>query len=171
MFLIVGMARSGIAAARLLHSLGRDVFVTDAGGAASTAELEQANIPFETGKHTRSRFLDAEEIVVSPGVPLDIEPLAAARARGVPIISEVELAFRYMQGDTVAVTGSNGKTTTTFLIKHICGSAGWRSGLIGTVRYEIGERLLPATRTTPARNQTAAPPALSLQGKPAAQEC
>jgi UDP-N-acetylmuramoylalanine--D-glutamate ligase len=113
------MARSGIAAARLLQSRGYSVFVTDAGQPASTAELEKDNIPFETGHHTRTMFLDAEEIVVSPGVPLDIEPLAAARASRVPVISEIELAFRYLQGEVVAITGSNGKTTTTTLIGEV----------------------------------------------------
>ncbi len=81
-------------------------------------------IPFETGHHTRTMFLDAKEIVVSPGVPLDIEPLSAARASRVPIISEIELAFRYLQGDIVAVTGSNGKTTTTTLIGEILKNTG-----------------------------------------------
>lgn len=108
------MARSGIAAARLLESRGYSVFVSDSGKPEMDLEL-----PHETGKHTLSKFLQAEEIVVSPGVPLDIEPLAAARAKGVPIISELELASRFLEGDIVAITGSNGKTTTTTLIGEI----------------------------------------------------
>jgi UDP-N-acetylmuramoylalanine--D-glutamate ligase len=69
-------------------------------------------------------FLSAEEIVVSPGVPLDIEPLAAARSQGVPIVSELEVAFRYLQGEIVGITGSNGKTTTTTLVGEILKATG-----------------------------------------------
>ncbi len=125
MVLVVGMARSGVAAAKLLQSRGFSVFVTDAGSPKeAAAELDAAGIPYETGHHTRLMFLDAEEIVVSPGVPLDIEPLAAARASRVPIIAEVELAFRYLKGKIVAITGSNGKTTTTTLTGEILKAAG-----------------------------------------------
>src|SRR5262245_61873000 len=124
MVLVVGMARSGLAAARLLHSQGVSVYVSDAGRPASSAELEEAGIPFETGKHTRSIFLTADEIVVSPGVPLDIEPLSAAKEKGVPIISELELAARYLKGEIVAITGSNGKTTTTTLVGEILKATG-----------------------------------------------
>jgi UDP-N-acetylmuramoylalanine--D-glutamate ligase len=87
MILVVGMARSGIAAARLLKNRGQNVFVTDGGKPRSTAELDAAGIPWESGGHTTARFLDAEEIVVSPGVPLNIAPLNAARTKGVPIVS------------------------------------------------------------------------------------
>src|SRR6185436_18620983 len=124
MVLVVGMARSGIAAARLLQSRGVPVYVSDSGKSCSAEELDAAGIPYEAGRHTRSSFLDAEEIVVSPGVPLDIEPLKAAREKGVPIISEIELAFRYIKGDVVAITGSNGKTTTTTLIGEMMKSSG-----------------------------------------------
>ena len=115
MVLIVGMARSGVAAARLLQSRGQSVFVTDSGNAPLRSELDSLGIPYETGGHTAARFLEAEEIVMSPGVPLDIPPLGAARRKGIPIVSEIEVAFRYLQGDIVAITGSNGKTTTTTL--------------------------------------------------------
>src|SRR5215831_16071117 len=124
MVLVVGMARSGMAAARLLQSRGIPVYVSDSGKPASTEELDAAGIRYETGKHTRWIFLEAEEIVVSPGVPLDIEPLSAAREKGVPIISELELAARYLEGEIVAITGSNGKTTTTTLIGEILRSTG-----------------------------------------------
>jgi UDP-N-acetylmuramoylalanine--D-glutamate ligase len=125
MVLVVGMARSGVAAAKLLQAKGFSVFVTDAGNPkAAAAELDAAGIPYETEHHTRLMFLEAEEIVVSPGVPLDIEPLAAARASRVPIISELELAFRYIEGQVVAITGSNGKTTTTTLIGEMLTATG-----------------------------------------------
>jgi UDP-N-acetylmuramoylalanine--D-glutamate ligase len=119
MVLIVGMARSGIAAARLLQSRGKSVFATDSGKAPLRSELDSLSIPYETGGHTAARFLEAEEIVMSPGVPLDIPPLGAARRKGVPIVSEIEIAFRYIKGDVVAITGSNGKTTTTTLAGEV----------------------------------------------------
>jgi UDP-N-acetylmuramoylalanine--D-glutamate ligase len=93
-------------------------------------------------------FLSAEEIVVSPGVPLDIEPLAAARMRGVPIVSELEIAFRYLQGEIVAITGSNGKTTTTTLIGEILKATGRHvqvGGNIGTAMTGLVETSTPET--------------------------
>ncbi len=148
MVLVVGMARSGIAAARLLQSRGRSVFVTDSGQPASAAELDAAGIPYETGHHTRLMFLDAEEIVVSPGVPLDIEPLAAARASRVPIISEVELAYRYLEGEIVAVTGSNGKTTTTTLLGEIMKAAGRHVQVGGNIGVALSALVPTSTSQT-----------------------
>ena len=120
------MARSGVAAARLLHDRGESVFVTDAGKPhpSASSELDALGIPWEAGQHTTSPFLSADEIVVSPGVPLNIPPLAAAREKGVPIISELELASRHLQGDIIGITGSNGKTTTTTLVGEILKAAG-----------------------------------------------
>ena len=124
MILVVGMARSGVAAARLLQSRGQQVFVSDSGTPRTTAELDALGIPWEAGQHTLSRFLEADEIVVSPGVPMTIEPLKAARTKGVSIVSELELASRYLQGDIIGITGSNGKTTTTTLVGEILKAAG-----------------------------------------------
>jgi UDP-N-acetylmuramoylalanine--D-glutamate ligase len=124
MVLVVGMARSGIAAARLLQTQGIPVYVSDSGRGTAARELDEAGIHYESGQHTGRIFLEAEEIVVSPGVPLDIEPLRAAREKGIPVISELELAFRYLKGDMVAVTGSNGKTTTTTLIGEMMKTTG-----------------------------------------------
>src|SRR5262245_26325547 len=148
MILVVGMARSGIAAARLLHARGAQVFVTDAGTGTLAEELEKENIPFETGHHTRSMFLDAEEIVVSPGVPMDIEPLAAARASRVPIISELELAIRYLQGSIVAITGSNGKTTTTTLIGEVLKAAGKQVQVGGNIGVAMSGLVATSTAET-----------------------
>src|SRR5687768_9471619 len=103
MILVVGMARSGIAAAKLLQSRGHSVFVTDSGVGAATDVLDAAGIPYETGGHSARLFQEAAEIVVSPGVPLDIGPLAAAMKRGIPVVSEVEIGFRYLQGEIVAI--------------------------------------------------------------------
>lgn len=98
-------------------------------------EFRREGIPSETGGHSPERFRSADEIVVSPGVPLDIGPLAEARRSGVSVVSEVEAAFRYLEGDLVAVTGSNGKTTTTSLVGHILQQGSRRvqvGGNIGT---------------------------------------
>lgn len=135
MILVVGMARSGLAAARLLQSRGEDVFVSDAGSPKTAAELDALGIPRETGKHTLDRFLAADEIVVSPGVPAEIAPLVAARSKGIPIVSELEVASRYLKGDVFAITGSNGKTTTTTLVGEILRKSGGHvqvGGNIGT---------------------------------------
>jgi len=148
MVLIVGMARSGIASARLLHSRGHSVFVSDSGQPGAAEELDAVGIPYEVGHHTRSMFLDADEIVVSPGVPLDIEPLAAARASGVPIISEVELAFRYLEGEVVAITGSNGKTTTTTLIGEILKAAGRQVQVGGNIGVAMSGLVAGSTPET-----------------------
>jgi UDP-N-acetylmuramoylalanine--D-glutamate ligase len=142
MVLIVGMARSGVAAARLLHRRGIPVFVTDSGDPPLQKELDQIGIPYETGGHTASRFLEADEIVMSPGVPLDIRPLGPARQKGVPIVSEIEVAFRMIQGDVVAITGSNGKTTTTTLIGEVLSKTGRPvqvGGNIGTAMSSLVE--------------------------------
>jgi len=148
MILVVGMARSGVAAAKLLASRGEDVFVTDSGQPKSQDELVAAAIPFETGGHNVDRFLSAREIVLSPGVPPDIPPLQVARESGVPIVSELELASRYLKGSIIAITGSNGKTTTTTLVGEILRSAGRAvqvGGNIGAAMCGLVETSTPNT--------------------------
>lgn len=148
MILVVGMARSGVAAARLLKSRGKDVFVTDSGNPQGAEELRGAGIGVETGGHTAELFLTAEEIVVSPGVPPDIPQIQAARVKGVPIVSELEVASRYLQGSVIAITGSNGKTTTTALVGEILRAAGQTvqvGGNIGTAMCGLVETSTPAT--------------------------
>ena len=148
MRVVVGLARSGVAAARLLHSRGESVFVTDSGKPRASAELDALGIPWEAGQHTAAKFLQADEIVVSPGVPLTIPPLQAARAKGVPIISELELASRYLKGDIIGITGSNGKTTTTTLVGEILKAAGKTvqvGGNIGTAMCGLVDTSTPFT--------------------------
>ena len=148
MRVVVGMARSGVAAARLLHSRGESVFVTDSGKTPASDELDALGILWEGGQHTVSRFLQADEIVVSPGVPLSIPPLQQARDKGVPIISELELASRYLKGDIIGITGSNGKTTTTTLVGEILKAAGKTvqvGGNIGAAMCGLVDTSTPAT--------------------------
>ena len=116
---VVGLAKSGVAAARLLRRLGARVLASDSGPLESLATearvLEREGCALWTGGHPEAAFLGAELVVVSPGVPLELPALAAVRARGVPVIGELELAWRVMEADCIAITGTNGKTTTTTL--------------------------------------------------------
>jgi len=121
---VVGLAKSGVAAARLLRAVGADVVGADAKPAAAlgrdVAALAEIGVRLVTGPgDPGAAFAGAELVVVSPGVPLDAAPLAAVRARQVPIIGELELGWRATEADTIAITGTNGKTTTTALTGSI----------------------------------------------------
>lgn len=135
--LVVGMARSGLAAARLLVQHGAHVRATDAKPMESLhgvqQELASLDVPFIL--QSPAAFEACDLIVISPGVPMDLDLLEQARRRGTPVIGEVELAGWYLQGKTLGITGSNGKTTTTALAGHIlreCGIAVQVGGNIGT---------------------------------------
>jgi len=116
---VVGLARSGVAAARLVHRLGGRVLASDSSPlAALPAEVRQLahdGVSLWAGGHPPAAFENAELVVLSPGVPLTLPALAPVKARGVPVIGELELAWRVMEADFIAVTGTNGKTTTTTL--------------------------------------------------------
>ncbi|HVG21718.1 MAG TPA: UDP-N-acetylmuramoyl-L-alanine--D-glutamate ligase, partial [Blastocatellia bacterium] len=126
--LVVGVARSGVAAARLLASRGAMVIANDIRPEAQLAreaeELRKLGVMLSLGSHPESLFVNAELIVLSPGVPADIAPLESARRAGVEIISEPELAGRFLRGRMIGVTGSNGKTTTTTLVGDLMRAAG-----------------------------------------------
>lgn len=127
--LVVGLGRSGQESAAFLHAQGAMVSISETAPLegippAALAWVEENRIPLEAGGHTVKTFLGTELIVVSPGVPLDIEPIRAAEGAGIPIIGEIELAARFMRTPMVAVTGTNGKSTTTTLIGHILSQAG-----------------------------------------------
>jgi UDP-N-acetylmuramoylalanine--D-glutamate ligase len=132
--LVVGLGKSGIAAALFLKDKGARVTVSDA---RSAKDLEQeipalldAGVMVETGGHGLLTFRRQDLIVVSPGVPHDTAELTQSRALGIPIVGELELACRFLQGQMTAVTGSNGKTTTTSLIGKIFADSG-RDTLVG----------------------------------------
>jgi UDP-N-acetylmuramoylalanine--D-glutamate ligase len=116
---VVGLARSGIAAARLLHDVGARVTGLDARPLAAlgreAAALRDAGVPILGEGADTAAFADAVLVVVSPGVSLDSPQLAPARRAGLPIIGELELGWRAMEAETIAITGTNGKTTTTAL--------------------------------------------------------
>ena len=120
--LVVGLARTGISTARFLKERGAIVAATDilpAHQIKGIDDLRSNGIEVETGGHSIKHFLNANLIILSPGVPPDIEPLKEARKKGVEIISEVELAFNFIKEPIVAIAGTNGKTTTTSLIGRI----------------------------------------------------
>ncbi len=123
---VVGLARSGVAAARLIRHLGGRVLASDSGArealSAEARELEQIGCAVFAGGHPDEAFAGAELVVVSPGVPLELPALQAARARGVPLIGELELGWRVMEADLIAITGTNGKTTTTALTGELAAS-------------------------------------------------
>ena len=116
---VVGLAKSGVTAARLIRRLGGRVLASDSSPLEALPEdargLERLGCALWAGGHPDAAFAGAELIVVSPGVPLELPALVAMRARGVPIIGELELAWRVMEADVIAITGTNGKTTTTTL--------------------------------------------------------
>ena len=131
--LVVGLGKSGLAAARFLKERGAKVTVSDARPATLIAELPglvAEGIAVEAGSHGLLTFRRQDLIVVSPGVPMSTPELKQVRALGMPIIGEFELGWRYLQGEVVAITGSNGKTTTTTLMGEIFEADG-RLTLVG----------------------------------------
>ena len=131
---VVGLARSGVAACRLLRALGARVTGTDARAADALAPearaLSAEGVRLVLGGHPPEAFETAELVVVSPGVPADHPALVQRRERGVPVMGEVELAYRTMTAEFVAITGTNGKTTTTALAGALLRESG-RPVLVG----------------------------------------
>lgn len=132
---VLGGGESGVGAAILGKDKGMRVFLSDMGTIAPRyrATLEREGIEWEEGKHTLERILEADEVVKSPGIPPTAPVVKALAERGIPVISEIELAGRYTDAKMVCITGSNGKTTTTLLTYHILQSAGVNVGLAGNV--------------------------------------
>jgi len=150
--LVVGLGKSGKSAALFLRALGAQVTISDARSAEALAgeipALLDAGIMVETGGHGLLTFRRQDLIVVSPGVPCDTPELKQARAFGLPIIGELELASRFLQGQVVAITGSNGKTTTTALLGKIFADAGGPTlvgGNIGTPVIDLIAQSTPQT--------------------------
>jgi UDP-N-acetylmuramoylalanine--D-glutamate ligase len=152
--LVVGIARSGIAAARLLASRGAVVTANDykkeaelvkleSRLASDVAELRKAGVHFVFGSHPEEIFLHADLIVLSPGIPANIAALQQARSAEIEIISEPELAGRFLRGRNIGITGSNGKTTTTTLTGELMKAAGANviiGGNIGTALTSLVEK-------------------------------
>jgi UDP-N-acetylmuramoylalanine--D-glutamate ligase len=150
--LVVGLGKSGVASALFLESRGARVTVSDAKSEDQLPNeipaLLDRGITVETGKHGERTFRDQDLIVVSPGVPSDVAPLQQARRLGIPVIGEIELTARFLQGNVVAITGSNGKTTTTTLTGEIIASGGHKTlvgGNIGTPAITFVDQSSPDT--------------------------
>ena len=132
---VLGAGESGVGAAVLAQNKGFEVFVSDMGGIQPKYKsmLEKYGLRWEEGKHSEDEILSADEVVKSPGIPEDAPMIKKIRAKGINIISEIELAGRYTDAKMICITGSNGKTTTTSLIYHIFKSAGYNVGLAGNI--------------------------------------
>ncbi|MBL7709754.1 MAG: UDP-N-acetylmuramoyl-L-alanine--D-glutamate ligase [Chitinophagaceae bacterium] len=141
---ILGGGESGVGAALLAQQQGYDTFLSDGSSLKEKYrnELQQAGIGFEEGQHDEERILAADEVVKSPGIPEKNDLVKKIRAKGIPIISEIELAYRF-KGDSkiIAITGSNGKTTTTALTFHICKEAGLDCALVGNIGYSFAKQV------------------------------
>jgi len=144
--LVVGLAKTGVACARFLASKGAQVTVTDMRSesvlAGQLAELAAFDISRELERHDEATFLNSDLIVVSPGVPMDLPQLVAAKLAGREIISEIELAWRFIDAPLAAITGTNGKTTTTTILGTIFKHNGYHTfvgGNIGNPLIELAE--------------------------------
>ena len=150
--LVVGLGRSGVASALFLKDRGARVTVSDTKSPDQLRDeipiLLDHGITVETGGHGERTFRGQDLIVVSPGVPVDAPPLVQARASGEPVIGEIELAARHLPGPIVAITGSNGKTTTTTLAGEILRAGGMSTlvgGNIGTPAISLVAEAQPDT--------------------------
>ncbi|MBR3846891.1 MAG: UDP-N-acetylmuramoyl-L-alanine--D-glutamate ligase [Alistipes sp.] len=133
---VLGGGISGYGSAVLAKKKGFEVFLSDRGKIADRykAKLDEWEIPYEEGCHSEERILDATEVIKSPGIPDKASLVQQLRERGVPIISEIEFAGRYMgKARCICITGSNGKTTTTSLVYRILRDAGWNVALGGNI--------------------------------------
>jgi UDP-N-acetylmuramoylalanine--D-glutamate ligase len=140
----LGAGESGVGAALLAKQKGYNVFVSDASAIKPIfqSELEANEIPFESGTHDIERILEADEVMKSPGIPEKNELVKQIRAKGIPVISEIEFGYRY-KGDSkiVAITGSNGKTTTTSLLYHICKLADQDVAIVGNIGFSFARQI------------------------------
>lgn len=146
---ILGAGESGIGSALLAQQKGYDVFVSDSGIIKNNykEELLQNHIAFEEGGHSQEKILQAHEVMKSPGIPESNEMVQAIRAKKIPIISEIELAYRFTQhNNIVAITGSNGKSTTTALTYHICRTAGLDCAMVGNIGYSFARQIALAPK-------------------------
>lgn len=146
---VAGAARSGIAASRLLASRGAKVTLSDTRPQVSEAEpLRQLGVELELGGHRTETFTNADLIVMSPGVPPAQPIIASARQRGVPVIGELELASRWLQGRVVAITGTKGKSTTTELTGRILEAAGFKVSVGGNIGSPLSAQVGDSTPQT-----------------------
>ncbi len=141
---ILGAGESGVGTALLAKQKGYEVFVSDASAIKPVflKELEDNAIEFESGSHNVERILNADEVMKSPGIPEKNELVKAIRAKGIPVISEIEFGYRYKGTSKIAaITGSNGKSTTTALLYHICQVAAQDVAMVGNIGYSFARQV------------------------------
>ena len=145
--IILGGGESGVGAALLAKAKGFEVFLSDKGLLSDKYKeiLAQNDIPFEEGEHTESQILSADEVIKSPGIPDKVELIKKIHSLKIPVISEIEFAARYTKAKIIAITGSNGKTTTTLLTYHILKNAGLNVGLAGNVGESFAKQVINDT--------------------------
>jgi UDP-N-acetylmuramoylalanine--D-glutamate ligase len=143
-FVILGGGESGVGAALLAKQQGYDVLVSDESSLKENYrnELVRAGINYREGGHDEDAVLAADEIMKSPGIPEKNEMVKRIREKGIPVISEIELAYRFKgNSKIIAITGSNGKTTTTALTYHICKTGGLDCALVGNIGYSFARQV------------------------------
>lgn len=133
--IVLGGGESGVGAAILAKKKGFDVFLSDRGQLHQKYSdiLNRENIPFEQEIHSEAKILEAELVVKSPGIPDSVPLIRALKEKNIPVISEIEFAAGYTNAKIIAITGSNGKTTTTLLTYHLLKNAGLHVGLAGNI--------------------------------------
>jgi UDP-N-acetylmuramoylalanine--D-glutamate ligase len=144
---ILGGGESGVGAALLAQSKGFSVFLSDKSEITEkyTNILDEHKIAYEQSQHSEAIILEASEIIKSPGIPSDIPILIKAKEKKIPIISEIEFAARYTSAKIIAITGSNGKTTTTLLTYHLLQSCGYSVGLAGNIGESFAQKVMIQT--------------------------
>ena len=140
---VLGAGESGCGAAILGKKKGFEVFVSDKGTISKKSKdvLLHNNIPFEEEKHTEQQILSANLVIKSPGIPDTIPLIQAIEQKGIPIIDELDFASRYYQKPIIAITGSNGKTTTTLLTSHVFNKADKRVIIAGNVGQSFAKQV------------------------------
>jgi UDP-N-acetylmuramoylalanine--D-glutamate ligase len=146
---VVGAAASGLSAAALLARRGADVTLSDIRPQVPNAEpLRALNVALELGGHKTDTFTSADLVVLSPGVPPEQPAVQAARARGIPIVGEIELASRWLEGRVIAITGTKGKSTTTALTGQMLQSAGFHVTVGGNIGQPLSSQVDGSTPQT-----------------------
>ena len=147
MIAVLGAGESGVGAALLAKQKGYDVFVSDSGSVKNhfQNELVSAGLEWEQGEHNEEKILSANLLIKSPGIP-ETKLVTKARAKGIEVLSEIEFASRFSEGRIIAITGTNGKTTTASLTYYILKSAGFDVALAGNIGESFARRLTHSDR-------------------------
>lgn len=140
---ILGAGESGTGAALLAKAKGFDVFVSDQGPIKDNykSELQLQNIPYEENQHSEDKILSASLIIKSPGIPLKADIIKKIKTAGLSMIDEIEFASLHTDGKIIAITGTNGKTTTTLLTYHLMKESGFRVALAGNVGFSMARQV------------------------------